>query len=96
MHLPGTNMISKYSENESVSSYPASLWREAFGVLEPVVGRSVSEVLVEDLCANGVDVSKGDSYVRVADVKKVLDWLFGEGSEIILNHLERYMKEAIS
>lgn len=64
--------------------------------MEPIVGRSVSEVLAEDLRANGVDVSKGDSYVRVADVKKVLDWLFGEGSEIILNHLERYMKEAIS
>lgn len=72
--------------------YPASRWREAFGFLEPMVGRSVSEVLVEDLSANGVDVSRGDSYVRVADVKKVLSWLFGDGSEIILEHIEKYMK----
>jgi len=61
-----------------------------------MVGRSVSEVLVEDLSANGVDVSKGDALVSVEDVKKVLHWLFGDGSEIILEHLERRMKEATS
>lgn len=72
--------------------YPSSRWREAFCLLEPVVGRSVSEVLVEDLRANGVDVSRGDSQVSVADVRKVLNWLFGDGSEILLEHLERHMK----
>ncbi|MCI0562961.1 MAG: hypothetical protein MN733_31170 [Nitrososphaera sp.] len=88
-------MITRYSENESVNSYPSSRWREAFGILEPMVGRSVSEVLVEDLCANGIDVIRGDSYVKVADVKKVLNWLFGDGSEIILEHLEKYMKASV-
>ena len=85
-------MIAGYSENEQDCSYPASRWCEAFGVLEPIVGRSVSEVLIEDLKANGVDVSRGDSQVDAADVKKVLDWLFGDGGQILLAHLERRMK----
>lgn len=73
MRWPGMNMISQYPSNESARSYSAARWREAFAVLEPVVGRSVSEVLVEDLRANGVDVSKGESQVNVDDVKRVLD-----------------------
>jgi len=85
-------MITKFSENESVGSYPASRWREVFVVLEPMVGRSVSEVLIDDLRASGVDISKGDSQVSVADVGRVLSWLFGDGSEIILENLERHMK----
>jgi hypothetical protein len=87
-------MIAGYSENEQAGVYPASRWREAFCVLEPIVGRSVSEVLVEDLGANGVNVSEGDSQINVEDVRKVLNWLFGDGSEILLEHLERRMKTA--
>lgn len=85
-------MIAGFSENEQAGAYPASKWREAFGVLEPIVGRSVSEVLIEDLSTHGVDVSKGDSEVSVADVRKVLNWLFGDGSDILLAHLERRIK----
>ena len=54
----------------------------------------MSEVLIKDLRSNGVDVSMGDAYVKVEDVRKVVNWLFGEGSEVLLDHLERHLKEA--
>jgi hypothetical protein len=84
-----TDMITRYTEEESANAYPASTWREVFSSLEPVVGRSVSEVLVEDLKQRGLDVSKGDAHVRLSDVKRALNWLFGDGSEILLDYLQR-------
>lgn len=85
-------MTVEFVENRSASAYPASKWREAFCLLEPVIGRSISEGLVEDLCGQGVDIGKDDTCVSVADVDKVLSWLFGEGSNILLDYLERHLK----
>lgn len=82
-------MTTRYAEEESANAYPASMWREMFSSLEPVVGRSVSEVLVEDLKNSGVDVSKDEVHVRFSDVKRALNWLFGDGSEILLDYLQR-------
>jgi hypothetical protein len=88
-------MTTNYAKEESTSAYPASRWREVFSSLEPVVGRSVSEVLVEDLKNSGVDVSKGDVHVRISDVKRALNWLFGDGSEILLDYLQRGLEGKI-
>lgn len=85
-------MTTECAGNNPASAYASSDWREAFHLLEPIVGRSVSEVLIEDLRENGVDLYKEGEKIPLADIKKTLDWLFGEGSGALLDYLLSCLK----
>jgi hypothetical protein len=77
--------------NVSSSAYAASAWRQAFSLLEPLVGRSISEVLVDDLCENSLGLCKEGANITI-EVRKTLDRLFGDGSEAVMYYLEKHLR----